>query len=259
MRASAGLKPGRDRTPLKRHAAHGASGSRASRTPCAGAIRRCAELRKSRAPISGLDRPSRASRAICRSCAVRSSRVSARALADLLAGREQLAAGALGERLHPDRRELFVGRPQLRARVDAATFAAQPLSVEQVRARELRAQARAPQPLDRFLVGALGVLPSLTRARDRAWIPSPQSLSAKLVSATSRCSASTARAIWPVLVAASISSGGAQVETYSSGMISSPVGRRPAPRRSGRGRCRGLRRATVRIAPRFPGPRPSAS
>ena len=44
-------------------------------------LRRCHStvrgLRNSRAPISGFESPSRASRAICRSCAVRSSRVSA--------------------------------------------------------------------------------------------------------------------------------------------------------------------------------------
>ena len=76
-------------------------------------------LRKSCAPISGFDKPSRASRAICSSCDVSSSRVSRAPLAYLLAGCEQLAAGALGERLHADRDEHVVGGPQLLTRVEA--------------------------------------------------------------------------------------------------------------------------------------------
>ena len=77
-----------------------------------------------------------------------SSRVAAPALADLLARGDQLAAGALGERLHPDRDEHLVRRAELLARVDASALAAQPLSVEQMRAGELGTQPGAAQPLD---------------------------------------------------------------------------------------------------------------
>ena len=58
-------------------------------------------LMNSSAPISGFVRPSPASRAICASCAVSASRVSTRGAAHRLAGGEQLAPGALGERLAP--------------------------------------------------------------------------------------------------------------------------------------------------------------
>src|SRR5215468_8949691 len=57
------------------------------------------------------------------------------ALPRLLACRQQLAAGALGERLHADRVEQVVGGAQLLAPVDAPALAAQPLPVEQMRAR----------------------------------------------------------------------------------------------------------------------------
>ena len=59
-------------------------------------------LMNSWAPISGFVSPSPASRAICASCAVSSSRSLDRALADRLAGGQQLATGALGERLGPE-------------------------------------------------------------------------------------------------------------------------------------------------------------
>ena len=119
-----------------------------SRIPSlANTLRRCHStvrgLRKSRAPISGFDSPSRASCAICRSCAVRSSRASCGPLADRPAGRRQLAAGALGKRLHPDRREHLVRVAQLLAGVNAAILATQPLAVEQVSAGKLRPQPRA--------------------------------------------------------------------------------------------------------------------
>jgi hypothetical protein len=74
------------------------------------------------------------------------------ALAHLLAGRDQLPAGALGERLHADRDEHVVGGAQLLARFDAAALAAQLLTQEEMRAGELRAQARAAQALDRFAI-----------------------------------------------------------------------------------------------------------
>ena len=51
---------------------------------------------------------------------------------------------------------MLVGRAQLLTRVDPAILAAQPLAVEQVRARELGAQPGAAQPLDRLAIQALG-------------------------------------------------------------------------------------------------------
>src|SRR2546423_3471333 len=59
---------------------------------------------------------------------------------------------SLGERLHPDRREHVVRRVQMLAGVDAATLAAQPLAVEQVRASEFGAKPCAPESLDRGAV-----------------------------------------------------------------------------------------------------------
>src|SRR3954470_13210374 len=55
-----------------------------------------------------------------------------RPLAYLLACRQKLLACALGERLHPDRDEHFVGAAQLLPRVDPAVLAAQPLPIEQM-------------------------------------------------------------------------------------------------------------------------------
>ena len=125
-------------------------------------LRRCHStvrgLRNSRAPISGFDSPSRASPAICRSCA---SQIIARLhgpLAHLLAGRRQLAARALGERLHPDRSELSCAARSCTRASTPALLAAQPLAIEQMRAGELRTQPGARQSLDRLAVQALGAL-----------------------------------------------------------------------------------------------------
>ena len=137
--------------------------SRRERIPSlANTLRRCHStvrgLRKSRAPISGFDSPSRASRAIWRSCAVSSSRVSTVRLRTFSPVASSSRSGALGERLHADRRELVVGGAELHAGVDAAILPAQPLAVEQVGAGELGAQSCAAEPLDRLAVQALGGL-----------------------------------------------------------------------------------------------------
>ena len=67
-----------------------------------------------------------------------------RPLADLLAGRRQLAPSALGEGFHADRDEQVVGRSQLLPGVDAAILPPQPLAVEQVRPSQLGASCVRP-------------------------------------------------------------------------------------------------------------------
>jgi hypothetical protein len=47
---------------------------------------------------------------------------------------------------------------QLRPRVSPPSLAAQPLTVEKVRARQLGTEAGAAQPVDRLAITALGVL-----------------------------------------------------------------------------------------------------
>ena len=88
-------------------------------------------LMNSRAPISELVSPSRASRAISASCGV--SRLGDRgASARCLAGGRQLAAGPLGEPLCTKPVEQLVGGAQLLAGVDSTVFAAQPLAIHQL-------------------------------------------------------------------------------------------------------------------------------
>src|SRR4051794_17603312 len=72
------------------------------------------------------------------------------ALADALAGGQQLTLGAGGERRGAHARELLDRRAQLLASVEAAPLAPQPLAIEQARPRELQTHAGAPQPLDRL-------------------------------------------------------------------------------------------------------------
>ena len=63
-----------------------------------------------------------------------------RELAHRLAGGQQFAPGALGERLGTHRGQHLVCGPQLRAGVHAAVLAAQPFAVEQMGAAELRTE-----------------------------------------------------------------------------------------------------------------------
>jgi hypothetical protein len=90
------------------------------------------------------------------------------ALAYLLAGGQQLPAGAFGERLHADREEQVAGSAKLLAYVATPARAAQPLPVEKVRAGELRREPGPAQPVDRFpveLLGGGGVAQQGPRAR----------------------------------------------------------------------------------------------
>ena len=181
--------PARTRSSAAPWPARGGSGSRA----CANTLRRCHStvrgLRNSRAPISGLDSPSRASCAIWRSCAVSSSRVSTVRLRTFSPVASSSLRARSAKASMPIVANMVVRGAQLRARVDAAILAAQPLAVEQVGAGELGTQPGAAQPLDRLAVEALGGSPSLSRARERASMPSAQSLRATAVAAARRSSA----------------------------------------------------------------------
>src|SRR4051812_27340194 len=77
-------------------------------------------------------------------------------LAGMLARGLKLARGAPGERLDAHLREHLLGGAQLLACIHAPFLAAQPFAVEEVGARELRADPGASQPLDRLPVEALG-------------------------------------------------------------------------------------------------------
>ena len=112
-------------------------------------------LMNSLAPISGFVCLSLASRAICASWGVRTSRVSTVRLRRGLAGGQQLAAGALGERLGADPAEAVVGGSKLLARVDAPVLAAQPFAVEELGAGEVDHATAAREPLDRLAVEGL--------------------------------------------------------------------------------------------------------
>ena len=122
-------------------------------------------LMNSWAPISGLVCPSRASRATWTSWGVSASRVVRGEPARGLAGGQQLAAGALGERLGPEAAEVGVGAAQLLARVRAAVLAPQPLAVQEPAAGEFDRRAAAREPLDRLAVERLVVVHQRAAAR----------------------------------------------------------------------------------------------
>ena len=134
-------------------------------------------LMNSWAPISGFESPSRASRAICASWAVSSSLRLDRALAGGLAGGQQLARGALGERLGAHRGEHARGRcAAARARRAAGARGAAIRRRADGRGRARRARgcgraARSPRGRARSAAS-----PSLSSARERASMPSAQSV-----------------------------------------------------------------------------------
>jgi hypothetical protein len=93
----------------------------------------------SRAPISELDRPSRASRAMWVSWGGQVGGGLDGAFTGGLAGGGQLAAGPVGERFDAHRGQHGVGGAQLLAGVGAAALPAQPFAVEEVGAGQLGA------------------------------------------------------------------------------------------------------------------------
>src|SRR5581483_5071877 len=76
-----------------------------------------------------------------------------------LPGCQQLALGASAEGLHSHRHEQLPRGAKLLARVEASALAPQPLTVDQVRAGELRTQPGRAQPVDRFAVQLVGRRP----------------------------------------------------------------------------------------------------
>ena len=80
------------------------------------------------------------------------------ASARMLAGRFQLDACALGERLHPEVGEEVVRRPQLRARIEAPALTSQPLTVEEVGTSEIDGHPGSTESIDRLDVERLGSL-----------------------------------------------------------------------------------------------------
>ena len=129
------------------------------------------------------------------------------ASAHRLAGGQQLAPGALGERLGPDLAEHLVGGAQLLARVDAPVLAAQPLAVHQVRAGEVHddaACARAARsPRGR------GIRRRRRRSAARATAPgcrAPSPCRRRCVRSSSRRSAAAATSCSPLRAPASTSS-----------------------------------------------------
>src|SRR3954447_17252669 len=84
-----------------------------------------------------------------------------------LAGGQQLAAGALGERLGPDSVEVVVRGSKLLARVDAPVLATQPFAVGELRAGEVDHATAACEALARLAVEGLHVA-SAAHQRARA-------------------------------------------------------------------------------------------
>ena len=74
-----------------------------------------------------------------------------------LAGCQQLAARALGERLRPDSVEVVVRGSQLLARVNAPVLATKPFAVSELRAGEMDHAAAACKALDRLAVEGLRI------------------------------------------------------------------------------------------------------
>ena len=113
-------------------------------------------LMNRRVAISELERPSRASRAISASWAVRSSRVSTLRLRAVSPVGEELAPRSRRERLDAHRGQRVVGGAQLFTGVDAAALSTQPFAVEQVGAGVLDADLGSAETRDRFAIVRFG-------------------------------------------------------------------------------------------------------
>ena len=158
-------------------------------------------LMNSLPPISGLERPSPASLAICASCGGEHVARLDRARAGGHAGRQQLACRALREGLHPDRHEQLVRDLQLLARVEPPALAAQPLAVEQMRTGQVDLDPGAPQALHGLAIRALGDLAvAQQRPRQRVADRAPSRCRRRASAPRVARSASRARSGWSLRV-----------------------------------------------------------
>ena len=130
---------------------------------------------KRRAAISGLEKPSRASRAIWASWAVRSSWVSTTRLRTRPPAGLHSPLGAARERLETNpRAHLVRGAPACSRASNRRSFLAQPLAVEQIGASERYANAAATEPFDCLAVQMLGgFAPAEQRAAARLYPQRP--------------------------------------------------------------------------------------
>ena len=166
-----------------------------------------------RLAISGLDSPSRASRAILALGGQLRAPGRGGALAGSLAGRPAvLAPGPLGEPGRAHRLEHVVGSAYLLARVGALAPPAQPFAVQQVGTGQLQAELGAAEPVDRLAVQAVGGL-AVAQQRPGARLDAQSDVLPRVVSA-SWSRASPAMCVFPLRAAASISSGRTHAETY---------------------------------------------
>ena len=217
-------------------------------------------LMNSWAPISGFVRPSRASRAICASCAVSSSRVSTRRLRTVSPVARSSRRARSANASTPIVDSMSCGGAQLLAGVDAPALAPQPLAVQQVRAGELDAEAGAAEALERLAVGRLGGFAiAASSARTRASMPSAQSVgvrSAPLGEPVER-GRQACRVAGPRRRLGQLRhDDGPEPQVIA---LEYPPARRRARRRIGRGRCRAPRSRYVAALMNRPIPRASAS
>ena len=227
-------------------------------------LRRCHStvraLMKSCAPISGFDRPSRASRAIC--VFLRRELVACldAALVHCCPGGQQLPPGALGEALHAHRVE--------HRRTRCSARRARPLGGSHGEAtprtadgcgRARRAPASGPDARwPRGRVARRRRL-SLRSARERASMPSAQSVPLARAFPASRFRASLARSVLPVRAADSISSLKPQFSATTSSILAGASRRRRAPRRTGPAPLQRTACAYSQMATPMPSPRAPAS
>ena len=81
-----------------------------------------------------------------------------RARTQMLAGSHRLALGALGKCDHPARSKHLMGGTEVRACLDPAPLAAQPLAVDELSTRKPSLQTRSAQVFDRGPIEAIGRL-----------------------------------------------------------------------------------------------------